>query len=149
MPSRDKAARRAAQCRTMERFDRVWKPGIGLPILPGSKGLHNMRSITDVLGDLDRGRVFRALNSELAGLVAAVRATGKAGELTLKLKIKPNGDNQVEITDEIKAKVPEPARPKTLMFIAEDNSLIRSDPRQAALPLQEVEEEPEGELKTA
>ena len=108
-----------------------------------------MRPITDVLGDLDRGSVFKNLNEQLAAVVAGVKITGKAGELSLKLKIKPNGEHQVEITDEIKAKIPEPSRAKTLMFIAEDNSLIRTDPRQTTLPLKTVADEESGELKTA
>lgn len=100
-----------------------------------------MRNLTDVLGDLDRGRVVRDLNNALAQVVAAVRSTGKVGEVGIKLKIKPNGDQQVEIEDAITFKAPELTRPKTLMFINVDNSLTRTDPRQKEMELRSVGEE--------
>lgn len=97
-----------------------------------------MRALTDVIGDLNRGRTFHELNQELAKVVEAVKATGKGGSLTFSLKIAPNGVDSVELSADIKTKIPVPSQTKTLMFISADNSLVRSDPRQKDLPLREV-----------
>lgn len=96
-----------------------------------------MRPFTEVIGDLRSGALDQ-LNAKLDELVEAVIETRKPGELTFKIKIKPNGDGSVEIEDDIKAKVPELPRGKTIMFVDADNSLRRSDPRQPDLPLREV-----------
>lgn len=96
-----------------------------------------MRPFTEVIGDLRSG-AHAQLNERLEEVVEAVIETRRPGEITLKLKIKPNGDGSVEIEDEIKTKVPELPRGKTIMFVDGDNSLRRTDPRQPDLPLREV-----------
>lgn len=96
-----------------------------------------MRPFTEVIGDLRSGALHQ-LNEKLDEVVAAVIETRRAGEITFKLKIKPNGDGSVEIEDNIKAKVPEQPRGKTIMFVDSENALRRTDPRQSDLPLREV-----------
>lgn len=104
-----------------------------------------MRSFTDVIGDLRSG-AFNQLNEAMTELVESVIETRKPGEISFKLKIKPNGEGSVEIEDEIKTKIPQAPRGKTIMFVDGDNSLRRTDPRQGDLPLRKVEE-PAGDLK--
>lgn len=96
------------------------------------------RPFTDVIGEIDRGRLFDELTERLAEVVDGVRLTQKAGELTLKLKISPNGEDAVAIADEVKVKLPEPNKPKSLFFIGKGNALSRRDPRQQDLPLRDV-----------
>lgn len=74
------------------------------------------------------------LTEELAEIVAAVQATGKAGDLTLKLSIKPTGDNQVEIEAKITGKAPKPDVGKAIFFVDKNHGLSRRDPNQTEMP---------------
>lgn len=104
------------------------------------------RQFADVLGDLAGGQTYEEINARLAEVTQAVIDTRKAGELSIRLRIKPNGESSVIVTDEVRAKVPEPLRGETLFFTTADGSLRRDDPRQAKLPLRRVPDpEPEQE----
>lgn len=96
------------------------------------------RQIADVLRDLAGGQTYENLNSALTDVVQAVLDTHKVGEISITLKIKANGENSVIVTDTIKTKVPERSRGETLFFTTSAGSLLRSDPRQADLPLRSV-----------
>jgi len=70
-------------------------------------------------------------------------------ELTLKIKLKPDG-RHVFITEEIKARLPEFPREQTILFPTDDNNLQRSDPRQADLPsMKAVDDEKPDTFKNA
>lgn len=99
------------------------------------------------------------LSEELADalndMVHASTETGKASELTLKIKLKPIGgtSGQVELDTDVKAKLPQPTRGKTLMFATPANNLQRENPKQQTLDgVRTVVEESEtqrGVLRTA
>ena len=98
-----------------------------------------IRPFTDTLREIRNGDTQEELAVMLNQVVAAVRETGKVGELTLKLKIKPAGSgvvNVVQIEDTVTAKMPELPRPSTLFFPTEDNNLQRTDPRQRSMELE-------------
>ena len=111
-----------------------------------------MRPFTDILGELAAGETLDTLTSDLAQMVTAVKATSKAGKLTLELTIKPNGAHGVEITDKITTKEPRDDRGSTMFFNDKDGGLHRRDPRQQDLPLRQVggqDHDPEtGEVAT-
>lgn len=71
----------------------------------------------------------------LNDLVHASTETGKASEMTLKIKMKPIGgkSGQVELDTDVKAKLPQPTRGKTIMFATPDNNLQRENPNQQTL----------------
>lgn len=96
------------------------------------------RPFADVLRDLTGGQTYEELTSALAEVVAAVLDTKKVGTLTLNLKIRPNGDAGVMITDDIKSTVPVLSRGETFFFATSGGSLVRDDPRQEKLPLRQV-----------
>lgn len=79
------------------------------------------------------------LSDELADalndMVHASTETGKVSELTLKIKLKPQGGSagQVELDSDVKTKLPQPVRGKTLMFATPNNNLQRENPRQQTL----------------
>ena len=110
-----------------------------------------MRPFTDVLAELAAGETASTLSADLADVVAAVKATGNAGEVTLKLTVKPNGPHGVEIADKITTKVPKEDRGTTLFFTDDAGGVHRRDPRQQELPLRQVastDHDPEtGEVK--
>jgi len=97
------------------------------------------RPFADVVRELGAGSTYDELTAKLAEVVAAVTETRKIGEISIKLKIKPNGDGSVIIADEIKAKVPEPPRGDSVFFVTSGGSLVRQDPRQQDLPLRRVD----------
>jgi len=97
-----------------------------------------MRPFTDVLGELGAGQTLEVLTKDLAEVVSAVKATGKQGEITLKLTVKPNGIHGAVLADKITSKVPKEDRGETLFFTDDDGGLHRRDPRQAELPLRQV-----------
>jgi hypothetical protein len=101
------------------------------------------RPFADVLRDLTGGQTYDDLTLQLGELVNAVIEHRKAGELTLKLAIAPNGEGSVKIKDKVTVKSPEPTRGETLFFTTSSGSLVRNDPRQERLPLRDVADKAE------
>jgi len=92
------------------------------------------KPFTDFFKQLDFGNLEQEATDALQDIVHAATQTGKAGELTIKVKLKPIGTTgQVELEADVKAKVPQPTRGKTLMFATPDNNLQRENPRQTTL----------------
>ena len=107
-----------------------------------------MSTFSDVLGALNGGVTHQKLNDHLAELVDAVRLTGKAGAISVTLKISPNGSLGVTITDEIKLKKPELPRGASVFFTDEHGNLLRRDPRQTEM-FREVVNPETGEVSKA
>lgn len=93
------------------------------------------RPALDTLRDLRDGRFLDDLSTELNELVRAVRETDKAGEITIKLIVKPvnNDATSVTVTDTLKVKEPKLQR-ATLFFTTPESNLSRRDPRQPEIP---------------
>ena len=105
------------------------------------------RPFDHTLREIRFGECLDELTAELGKLVAAVSNTGKAGSLTLTIKMKPVGA-AIEITDDIKDKVPALSKGTSLFFATPENNLVRNDPRQPDLTnLKSVETRPATELK--
>lgn len=95
------------------------------------------RPFFETLRELRAGTTLEELGGELAKLVAAVKATGKAGQITLTLKIKPpkkGGMAYLLIEDSISVKEPKLDKSDTVFFPIADNGLSRQDPSQSELP---------------
>lgn len=106
-----------------------------------------IRPFIDTLTALRYGELHDELSEKLNELVAACADTGKAGTLTLTLKLKPSKGAALEISDEVKVKVPKLEHGSTLMFPTPEGNLQREDPRQLKLEgLLEVKRE-DGELR--
>lgn len=94
------------------------------------------RPFFETLRELRAGRTLEDLGTEMTKLIVAVKATGKSGELTLKLKIKPPKNGAISyltIEDQISVKEPKLDRGDTVFFPTADNGLSRQDPTQAEL----------------
>lgn len=82
---------------------------------------------------------FPDLSDELADamndMVHASTETGKVSELALKIKLKPMGGSagQVELDTDVKTKLPQPTKGKTIMFATPQNNLQRENPKQQTL----------------
>lgn len=106
-----------------------------------------MNSLTDVIGNLEGGRTLERLNDKLVDVVTAVLQHRKEGEISISLKIKPNGETAVSVTTTVKVKTPEAATAVTTFFADEHGNLLRRDPRQRTLPFREVADAETGELR--
>jgi hypothetical protein len=98
-----------------------------------------IRPFTDVLRDMRYGETLDELGEEFNKLVQAVENTGRAGELTLSIKLKPSTAGAIEVTDLVKVKMPPQQKGTSLFFATPEGNLMRNDPRQKEIPgLKEV-----------
>lgn len=100
----------------------------------------NIAPFSELLLQQRKGRLHAEASDGLHELVKAVQATGKAGELTLTIKVKPLGKgsgNQVTVTDRVNVKSPEAETDPVLWFM-DDGNLSRRDPDQPELPISAV-----------
>lgn len=88
------------------------------------------RTIDQLIASLRQGGLATELTCEMRNLVQLCADTGRPGEITLTLKLKPGKAGQLEVIDEVKVKPPKPERGTTLMFATPDGNLQRNDPRQ-------------------
>jgi len=96
-------------------------------------------SIEDTLRHLRGGHLLADFQEQLAKVVQAVDATGKAGKLTLALTVKKvSRSGALEILDKVTATAPEEAPLTTLMYPTPEGRLAPSDPRQQALDLKSL-----------
>jgi hypothetical protein len=96
---------------------------------------------------LNNGATVSELGDALEKVVAAVRATGKSGSITLSIRVAPaskGATNVLMVESQVKTKLPEPERGMTIFYATEDNQLVRNDPRQQMLPLRvvDIDEQP-------
>lgn len=91
------------------------------------------RDFAEFVTDLRGGNTHHELSVALQEATEAARRTGKTASVQLTIKIKPQGERQVEIVDAIKRVIPEPSRMPTIMFIDQENRLTRYDARQMRL----------------
>lgn len=82
------------------------------------------------------------LADAIAECADRAKHTGKMATLDFKLKFKPQGTDRMEIEDVIKTNLPEFPRAATLMFVGEEGSLSKDDPKQRKLNLKTVETQP-------
>jgi hypothetical protein len=108
---------------------------------PPEQEITEPRSFRDILGELNNGELETDLSLDFAALIRTVRGRGVAGEITLTLKVKPNGPT-VLISADYKAKEPPKPRGESLFFDDEAGNLTRSNKKQTTLNLREVPQDP-------
>lgn len=111
----------------------------------------NPNAFIELVRDLNRGTTGEELSEQLSELQQRCKETGKAGELTLKIKIKPErgADGMFQVTDDIKCKLPDFDRPSTIMYEHGDMQLRREDPKQIKMELREIQEPAPLEVREA
>lgn len=102
-----------------------------------------MKSFSIFLNDLNDGQTLAGLTSDLAELLQTVKATGRSGSLTLKVKVAPavKGSHEVDkitITADRKLELPKPESPSDFFWLTDDAEPTRQHPRQHALDLREA-----------
>ena len=101
------------------------------------------RPFINTLAEVRAGGAIDDLDADLAALVAAVRHTGKSGELTLKITVKPASKGDIVtlmVTDDIKTKLPRLDKGATVFFADDTGGLTRRDPRQGEIVLRAVDD---------
>ncbi|MFK5689575.1 hypothetical protein ACI3EY_07900 [Ornithinimicrobium sp. LYQ92] len=91
-----------------------------------------VRPLADFIREQNRGRTHDELGEGLRDLVARVEDTGKKGSLTLTITVEPlkGNDEALQVSDEIKLKLPEHNRGASIFFRGSDGNLQRDDPNQ-------------------
>ena len=111
----------------------------------------NTTPFSQTLSYLSRGSVDSELTEELAQLVKAVRETGRAGEITLKIKVQMHSakdEDTVVITPSVNNKLPKHDMAKAIMYSTYDGDLLRNDPNQTEMNLREIKAADTVTLKT-
>lgn len=106
-----------------------------------------MRPFTDTLNALRFGTLTEDLTKALNELTQKVADTGRSGDLTLKLSLKPGKGGQIEVFDDIKVKAPKEERGSSIMFATPEGNLMREDPRQLQIEGLRTVDTKTGELK--
>jgi len=99
---------------------------------------------------INNGATVAELSGALEKVVAAVRMAGKAGSITLTLKVAPASKGSTDVLmveSQVRTKLPEPERGISIFYATEDNKLVRNDPKQQQLPLRVVDIEQPRQLK--
>ena len=107
----------------------------------------NPNLFASVINQLRHGGAQESLSEALSECVETARLRGKSAKLVLTLTVKPHGDGQYELRDDVTTKLPKPERGLTLMFGTPEGNLTRHDPRQQALDLKGVPDDRPAELK--
>ncbi len=112
-----------------------------------------MKSFNLFLQDLNDGSTHAGLTGDLADLLQAVKATGRTGSMTLKIKIasasKGGGEvDKITIIAERKLELPKPEQPQDFFWLTDDAQPTRNHPRQHSLDLRDAQDQ-RGGLRTA
>lgn len=96
---------------------------------------------TDILRQIRRGAPVEEATMALADVVRAVDETGKPGQITLTLTIKPakHGGPEKTIVAEVKAKKPRAEIAPAIFFSNDEGDLMRVDPRQEEMSFKEAD----------
>lgn len=87
-------------------------------------------------------RALYDLSEAVAECADRAKHTGKMATLSLNIKFKPKGLDQMEIEDAIKTSLPDFPRAATLMFVGTEGELLKDDPKQRKLNLRDVTTQP-------
>lgn len=105
-----------------------------------SNGPKKIRDFAQLIPMLRWGEAQAELDADIAEVISQVRKTGKPGSVALTITIKPDGERQLEITDKIVTKIPQPTADKTRVFDTTEGYVTQTDPLQPDLEgLREVE----------
>lgn len=96
-------------------------------------------SFCQTLSNLQHGYSLQELDQLLTEALQASQDTGKVSKVSVTLTIKPNGAGTYKITDDIKSTLPKFEKEATLLFTDGEQQLVREDPRQQKLKLEQVQ----------
>lgn len=95
-------------------------------------------TFSQTLLNLRRGRVQRELTELLQEATLAVQDRGGKATIQLAITLKKNKGGVIEVTDDVKARLPQLDRGVSIFWPDEQGGLHRSDPNQDELPFRGV-----------
>ena len=99
------------------------------------------RACLRVLEAHKNGCALTELSGAIKQVTASVQETGKAGNITLTLSIKPATRGSIGtlvIESKVKTKCPEAEAPASIFYADADYNLVREDPNQTVMDLRNV-----------
>jgi len=105
---------------------------------PADEPISEPRAFAQLITEIESGLLHDDLSRQAQILAAKVHETGRAGELVLKIGLKPEGE-AITVQAEIVVKPPKEKRRKSIFFTDDSGNLRRENPRQPSLPLRAVE----------
>lgn len=94
-----------------------------------------MSALLELIEQYGHGHLIETGDEELKRLVAAMIQTGKPGEITIKLKLKPQGPTFLASGGDVSVKIPKAKAPESIFFADGDNGLTRSPTPEASADL--------------
>lgn len=95
-----------------------------------------------ILQDLRDGRTHAEMSEKFAQLIKEVEQSGKAGSVTLTIKVAPASRAQpidkIIVQPTVKLVSPKPDVGEDFFWLDDDSQLSRNHPRQGDLPLREA-----------
>lgn len=99
----------------------------------------NKTSFAQTLENLRHGTVAEEIDELLTEALQATADTGKQSKVTISLTIKPNGNGIYKIMDDVKSILPKFDKEPTVLFTDGKQQLVREDPRQQKLNLEQIQ----------
>jgi hypothetical protein len=111
--------------------------------MPNNTDPGNLYSST--VSQIGHGDLIGQASYSLEELVKAVKETGKSGEMTVTLKIKPRGRDagQVEVTGTVKVSSPINDIAPSMFFATDNGELLRDNPAQRQFPFGDEAQQPQ------
>jgi hypothetical protein len=99
-----------------------------------------MSKISNILLNLEKGKVANELENSLEEIVRAIEERGGKGKLTLELNLKQSGGNNkiMEVSAIVKKALPDRTRVSSIFFVNQDHQLQRENPEQMNFKVMEV-----------
>lgn len=99
-----------------------------------------MKAFSLFIQEINDGSSHAGLTADLGELLQQVKATGRSGSMTLKIKVAPavKGQGEVDkvtITADRKLELPKQESPTDFFWLTDDAQPTRQHPRQQALDL--------------
>ena len=95
-------------------------------------------AFANLLNTHRKGIAGHESSTMLERAISAAIDTGAKSEVTIKVTIIPGMDNQVNITIQPTAKLPQQKLAGAIFWVDEDGKLVTSNPEQKELPIREV-----------
>lgn len=97
-----------------------------------------LNSVEVLLRNQRKGKMLTELSEQMQRVALAAREHGQAARLTLTLTVLPASTDgtAMSVADEIKIKLPEPKKARSLFFVTDDGCLVRNDPNQTEMKLE-------------
>lgn len=112
-----------------------------------------MKAFSIFLQEINAGQTHAALTSDLAELLQAVKAHGRAGKLTLTIKVVPGSRgtdvDKITVTADRTLSLPKPELPTDFFWLTDTAEPTRKHPRQHDLDLRDAADDRPAAFKTA